>query len=760
MYMFASISENLIKDCSDRQIMSGEAGSTRGSIDPGPVSAGFQDLPNWCHDIYETPFGALAEILKRWPGSTQTCEQTKKERHLRLVLTIAGYPEILVGRRPLDIPLHDRSELALELSLFLDKIKSDCTAEWHSLRTFLLHYDLLNHENIDEKEFLHELIRTIRRNSTFGNPPKKLDSQTSLHREEIDFLTILHSQDESRVSLWPLNSNNLFETKPIRLDKKEKGIKINIEEKNSYFEHEFRLDEIHKWIDDWTSLKQEGLLEPNKSQQWLIGASSILESVFAKLRSHILDEKRPGSIIIDGGGRIRYISKKTSEFETDWFKQKIYSVFLQNISHPNPFADLITSKVAHYARKDSNNIVYKTIKEQSLNEDADIYWRKDKKTDTWIVTSELYELLIGEDSTKYFLPEVVVDPSKPRQGDGGNESKNRERYLLDTKPNRSWIFEKCGYCNNHEISSEGIDDADDMLQQGTFVCPFHYFLSAWGRTVTLRQTSNSKWFSKQPFIFQKGKKSLTHIICFDGNSIGLNFTKEFTDYNPPKEPNSNKIWDDQKSSILDIEEPWKYPIDMNDDMGNDERKIHSSSKADLYNRRLQVLIRKQRRSFSFNAQWWLALRKAIDDSEDCTLIPWIMAGDDMVLVNKSTSTLESILAMLKKFHKNISGFNENITLAGGIQLRDLQGNETISDCYKEAHKLESNAKLVWKKVAADKFDHLLNDEKREELNNWTEQLDKMYQWINSTEGKNCLLGDEGKPLSLIFTSNWKDYSSS
>ena len=48
----------------------------------------------------------------------QTSECDISERHLRLIETVAGYPEILVGRRPLDMPLHPRSKLAFELSNF------------------------------------------------------------------------------------------------------------------------------------------------------------------------------------------------------------------------------------------------------------------------------------------------------------------------------------------------------------------------------------------------------------------------------------------------------------------------------------------------------------------------------------------------------------------------------------------------------------------------------------------------------------------
>ena len=55
-----------------------------------------------------------------------------------------------------------------------------------------------------------------------------------------------------------------------------------------------------------------------------------LESLFAKLRSHIIDEKRPGSIVIDGGGRISYISEKSKENEQNGSRRNLYNSFLQS----------------------------------------------------------------------------------------------------------------------------------------------------------------------------------------------------------------------------------------------------------------------------------------------------------------------------------------------------------------------------------------------------------------------------------------------
>ena len=69
----------------------------------------------------------------------------------------------------------------------------------------------------------------------------------------------------------------------------------------------------------------------------------------------------------------------------------------------------------------------------------------------------------------------------------------------------------------------------------------------------------------------------------------------------------------------------------------------------LNNRRLQALIRKQRRSFVFNAGWWVAIASSIDGKG---ITPWIVAGDDTVLASNSDD--ENVIQdLLTTFQKNL-----------------------------------------------------------------------------------------------------------
>ena len=722
-------------------------GHSRGSMNPWAESEEYLTKPNWNKiNEFETPFGAMAELLQTWPGTSQTSEQNADERHLRLVSVISGYPEIQTGRRPLDIPLHNKSKLAFKLSNFIDQVavtqsKHDIS-EWHSLRTYMMHYDLMNSAHMEKEKFIHFFIRNLRNNSTFENQNYPEDK---LHDEEVRFLTVLHSQSDSRKAYWPVQDKCL----EFKEDLKMTLIKLNAGP-DTYIEHEFKFDKIHKWIKKWGSPKIPEMLEKNITQKWVVATSSILESIFAKLRSHIVKEKRPGSIIIDGGGRISFISKKSSEEEQLWFRKILLEAFLINPDNPHPFDDLITSKLKDYGNKNNRNESIIGMIESQLPEKHERLWRLDKETNVWSLTRDFYEEVIGEKSAIHFLPRVVI----------GFEEDGSEKYLYEEEEVKSWHFSECIFCKGTAVKPEKKKmKVKDYVKSGHYVCPFHYMFRYWADRVDIRHSSNPDLFSQQPVV--SAGKNINHILVFDGNSIGLIFTKHFSGYNTPSIPDAAKIWDEEKEKILDIKIPWHYDwkedsVDINT---KEAVKLKSRVKNCLYGRRLQPLIRKQRRSFNFNVEWWLSLREALQDSEDCNLRPWILAGDDVVFASKPGTSEQSIMRMLEKFQSNLSTI-KGITFAGGLQTRN---SESIIDCFHSAKQLEAFASLVWKKFASQNFPNLIDEKKKANLEQeWgKEQIhSELFTWLENEGSTRFKFAAENEAFSIIIPSNWKDYSSS
>ena len=724
-------------------------GHRRGSMNPWAESEDYYDKPNWTKfNGHETPFGVIAELLQSWPGSSQTSEQSHEERHLRLISVIAGYPEILTGRRPLDIPLHKKSELAFRLSEFLDKIRPDSESEWHSLRTLLLHHDLVSYGNGRErktaKEILECMVISIRNYSTFGDTRESYPSGR-FHDEELMFLTALHSQSIERIGrYWTENLRELnLNPKPLQTNQ----IHVNSTEKRrNYVEHVFKFDEIHRWINKWSTPADRNLFHKNVGQKWIIAASAILESLFAKLRSHIIDEKRPGSIVIDGGGRISYISRKTREDEQQWFKKILYTSFLQSLKHPHPYAKTITQQIQTYAEK-KEGVVLKKIEHYVKEEDQVILW-SDREEDKDKPTKSMFQVLIGEEAAMHFIPPVVVDPSKGRD--------EQSRFLIDYNAPKPWMFSECVICNHEHTGLENVSSCKEIIEHNHFVCPFHFLFGGLAESVIVRQTSFADLYLKQYESFSEGEEQISHILRFDGNSIGLTFEREFEDFDRPEYDTYSEIWENECDNILNINERWNLP--KQHEHLSEREKNHQ--KHLLFNRRLQVFIRKQRRSYSFNSKWWTALRGAMWKNRDCNLIPWILAGDDIVLVNQSKSKIDSICSFLNDFHTKLhEELGERITFAGSLQRRE---SLSITDGFHKAESLEKLASTVWKKLASSDFPDLLNDKKREELEKeWNPAVhSEIHDWIKSRSAFQFRFGSREKPNSIIIPSNWKDYSSS
>ena len=154
------------------------------------------------------------------------------------------------------------------------------------------------------------------------------------------------------------------------------------------------------------------------------------------------------------------------------------------------------------------------------------------------------------------------------------------------------------------------------MKSSGFVCQFHTLMYDIGEMANIRQTTFLKDSGKRA---QSSKNSKIHyVLVFDGNSIGRIFTTPLERWEGPNSDyeETQQIWSDYHSKIMNINETFCRNDELDERIGSikdieEKGKIHST----LNKRRLQALIRKQRRSFVFNAGWWVAIASSIDGKE-------------------------------------------------------------------------------------------------------------------------------------------------
>ena len=107
-------------------------------------------------------------------------------------------------------------------------------------------------------------------------------------------------------------------------------------------------------------------IHPDASHNLIIGASVMLESTFAKLRSQVISEHGVGSIIVDGGGRLTYLSKRTAEDEEKWFFEKLGEILTLDNQHLHPYQDLIQEAVREYV-KSAKGFIKQKVEHHNAN---------------------------------------------------------------------------------------------------------------------------------------------------------------------------------------------------------------------------------------------------------------------------------------------------------------------------------------------------------------------------------------------------------
>ena len=349
------------------------------AIDPWSDGKLCNPKDHWDDNSDGCPLGYISELLLNWPDSTPTVDLEPAKKMERLVSIILGYPRISRGMYPLDWPTHPESIKALKLSLFFDSIKCARFNNW-SLRTSVS----ILYNYYKEKITINRIykISSMIFDSIRANEGKSALDENNLTIGEMRFTSALHSSSGGSQEAWMVGRDTykrLYSLVDSNIDlTKQKGAH-EIRQSLLKPKHSFKVTKIQTWIKQLTKIDTDKYpMEPNLRQNMLAGCSTIIESIFAKLRHTIVKKYGASSIIIDGGGRISFSSSISSEVIKKEILEEIYTTFMLDESYEHPF----------------NNIVKKTVEEEAEN-------RNDGKKGR-----ELFEELIGRDVCKSFFPPI------------------------------------------------------------------------------------------------------------------------------------------------------------------------------------------------------------------------------------------------------------------------------------------------------------------------------------------------------------------
>ena len=275
----------------------------------------------------EHPLDLIREFILNWPDE-ETVKLDDLTRHNRLVQIIAGYPEIDVGRYPLDWPLSSKAAKALRLTLYLDSIQSpDGSAT--SLRSALLNkaHDIKanlskSKENISalrlvnevdskaedgksRKEFqaAHRRLLAILLLSIRGLEQKS--PENSFSYQENKLLLAIHSNNQGRIAaFWPrAEMGDIINNKWSEWDEDQKIPTIPPKHRPKKYcmgwldnrdlmncvngtRVSVKMRSIQSWITNWSDKYQKW----NDDAAFIRGASAILESVMSRFRYNIIQK--------------------------------------------------------------------------------------------------------------------------------------------------------------------------------------------------------------------------------------------------------------------------------------------------------------------------------------------------------------------------------------------------------------------------------------------------------------------------------------
>lgn len=658
--------------------------------------------PNWEHPEHETPFGALAKFIMEWPVETPIAEQSEPYRHQCFMELIAGYPVISPGRRPLDQPLHPKSQLSFYLSSFLDKIPTlGEENQWHSVTTFLLHCDLNHGERgVSQAPYPNHFqyfVNCVRKNSTFGQENSTYEIH-ELHPEEKLFIASLHNIAPSSKKYWPtkmeenLEFKHMFEVPNLTINFSGQQIRRN------FRLHTFKFAKIQTWIRSWSGYEvysdQEfsPFINLNISHASINGASAILDSVSAVLRSHILRTKRPGSIVIDGGGRISYLTTMSLNEELKWLKATVEKAFLLDTDHVHPFQGVLQKTATQYLSCE--------LVREKVGENGGDFEELQNQAGEGAGKRFFAEQLSGS-VISHLLPPVHFFETPKEDGLENTQPRN----LLTKETETPWQLIECCLCRKASNPTNNTYSSPlQLLKKGdTFVCFFHVLLHEIGVVHVTRNKKLTGLYTATDMLTKNDEQKIRHLLKFDGNAIGALFLDYKTPVSTPPGLDSATISRlDKLSTSITTENLHRMPDDL-------------LNKMITY--RHSVLIQRQRRSTNFNTSWWSALDESLRLKNMNDFSPWITAGDDILFANESANrNQKEIIEWLEKFVEKLTqSIAPGIPLSIAGSLVERKQNFSIFECFLNVTGTEKLASNAWKRSHINNNGTLVPEQKRGRL---------------------------------------------
>jgi hypothetical protein len=652
----------------------------------------------------------LSAILKAWPGE-ETGILSDEARHMRFVLAVAGYPEIEISTRPLDWPLHPKSIDALQVSNQLDSIVG--ATEGTSLRSSILNRDF-NYRNPNnnhgEKSSNNELMDAHKDClSLLFTRLRQIDkikvNLDYFQPEELQFLTILHSNDNNRRNCWPKIKGfegfkefakpqgekpdmeaahaKYGEEHPVFKDLKRKNIqfvkwenlnnKFNLplsQSKNdindgSFVNITFQFHYIQTFFDK---------MIPKQSftgtiQRFYRGYSMLLELLTSEVVQIVANEVGIGSILIHGGGRVSFLCPKDKKNDMLNTLKNSKTEFL-NLTSKGKNERRIRSTLDKWAEACvvagqlcSNNANQhgmicedcKFCKECAKNIAGGKKHPNQDDYEMW------FKELCG------FLPPISIrETSVPPRKNGEQNSDNKSilKEIYDLAPQQiGWLDENCQICNmtlneNQIKNIDGWMGLNDVSSSEKIACSSHRLFYFLGHDQRLKDSVLRQFNHMSQDEPDDGTKNrtVTSICMLDANSLGVIF--------------SERYWTDMENDFCTFYD------------------------------------RQRRRSFQFNVHWWTSIFDSIKTfGSNDSIAAWITAGDDVLLAqyqlvgNEPSDNLEK---MIKELAKRIQWeIDEGIFLSfgAGISRKIPEVMDGILQLIKRAKFCESISKEHWKQKA-------------------------------------------------------------